>query len=224
MSQRHASRVLALAAAFIAGCAAVASPVRGTSGYLTAYGQPVRDSFGDCWHTREWRAGMRFSDCEPKFAAAVATPVNKPLLVEHAKLPARQPRLVPFKLATDTLFDFDSAVLKTEGRAALDKLEAKLIHASYGTVEVIGHTDRIGAPGYNEALSQRRAQAVRDYLAAGGLDALKIVARGVGSNEPVTTRDQCHSPQRAQLIQCLQPDRYAEVTAAGTAGDKTAMR
>ena len=224
MSQRHASGVLALAAAFIAGCAAVASPVQSRSGYLTAYGQPVRDSFGDCWHTGEWQAGMRFSDCEPQLAAAVAAPINRPPVPERTKLPVLHPRPVPFRLSTDALFDFDSAVLKTKGRAALDKLEANLVHARYGTVEVIGHTDRIGAAGYNEALSQRRAQAVRDYLAASGLDALKIDAKGVGGSEPVTTKDQCHSLQRAQLIQCLQPDRYAEVTATGTAGDKTAMR
>lgn len=216
MSPRQATGVLALAVAVIAGCAAQPGPTKDTSGYLTAYGEPVRDSFGDCWHTREWRPGMRFSDCEPKVAAAVATPIEKPRLVQRAALPPQQPRPVPFKVATDTLFDFDSAVLRPAGRSVLHKLEASIAHARDGTVQVIGHTDRIGATSYNRELSERRAQAVRDYLAAQGLGALKIEAKGVGSSEPVTAKDQCRGMQRVQLIQCLQPDRYAEITITGT--------
>jgi OOP family OmpA-OmpF porin len=223
MSSRHASCVLVLSA-FIAGCAAQARPGENTSGYLTTYGDPVRDSFGDCWHTREWRAGMRFGDCEPKLAAALAAPVGKMPVLAHSKLPLQAPKPVPFKFSTDTLFDFDSAVLKPQGRAALDKLEARIAHASYREAEVVGHSDRIGSPGYNEELSQRRAQAVRDYLAARGLDAHKIEAKGVGSSEPVTAQDECRGLGRAELIRCLQPDRYAEITAIGTIADSRAMR
>ena len=224
MFPRYAPGALALAAAFIAGCAAEASPTNDTSGYLTTYGDPVRDSFGDCWHTREWQPGMRFGNCEPRLAAAIAAPVKKSPVLVRAKLPVQRAEPVPFRLATDTLFDFDSTFLKPEGRAALDKLEAKIGHASYRSVEVIGHTDRIGAPVYNRELSERRARAVRDYLAAQGLDALKIDAKGVGSSEPVTARGQCLGLPRGRLIQCLQPDRYAEVTVTGTAADKAAMR
>jgi OOP family OmpA-OmpF porin len=216
MSPRQATGVLALAVAFIAGCSAQAGPTKDTSGYLTTYGAPVRDSFGDCWHTREWRPGMRFSDCEPRLAAAAATPLKKPPVLAHARLPVQQPRPVPFKLSTDTLFDFDSAALRPQGRTVLDKLQATVAHASGGTVQVIGHTDRIGSASYNQELSERRAQAVREYLAARGLGALKIEAKGVGSSEPSIEKDQCRGLQRAQLIRCLQPDRYAEVTVTGT--------
>jgi OmpA-OmpF porin, OOP family len=215
---------LALATAFVAGCATDTKPTNDTSGYLTTYGDAVRDSFGDCWHTREWRAGMRFSNCEPAIARAAATPIRKPPALERTKLPAPRPQPIPFRLSTDTLFDFDSTLLKPEGRAALDKLEAKIGRASYRSVEVIGHTDRIGAPVYNRELSERRAQAVRDYLAAQGLDALKIDAKGVGASEPVTARGRCLGLPRERLIECLQPDRYAEVTVTGTAADKAAMR
>ena len=99
----------------------------------------------------------------------------------------------------------------------LDKLESQLAHAAYRSVDITGHTDRIGAPGYNRHLSERRAQAVRDYLADHGLDLRKITTKGVGSSEPSTSKSQCHGLRGARFIQCLQPDRYAEVAVFGTA-------
>ena len=219
-----------LATALIAGASAAQASPLDDSGYLTSAGdQAVTDSFGECWHTGEWKPGMHFGHCEPqpiRTATAAprvvrSAPPEKPRLATATK-PAPKP--VPFSISTDALFDFDSATLKPAGRAVLDKLENQIAHADYRSVDITGHTDRIGAPGYNRHLSERRAQAVRDYLAAQGLDSTKITTKGVGSTEPNTAKDHCRGLHGAHLIECLQPDRYAEVQVLGSAPQKSAMR
>ena len=83
---------------------------------------------------------------------------------------------------------------------------------------MIGHTDRMGSAAYNQGLSVRRANAVRDYLVnTASIPSVSISTRGVGSSQPVTTAAQCGSQlSRAQLITCLAPDRRVEVEVSGT--------
>jgi OOP family OmpA-OmpF porin len=221
-----------LAAVLVAAAsAAQASPID-VSGYLTSAGaQAVTDSFGECWHTGEWQPGMRYGHCEPQpvQAATTAPEAAKPTPRAREKAPIATvtkpaPKPVPFRISTDALFDFDSAALRPEGRTMLDQLESQIAHAAYRSVDITGHTDRIGAPGYNRHLSERRAQAVRDYLADHGLDPRKIAAKGVGSSEPSTSKSQCRGLRGARFIQCLQPDRYAEVAVFGTALQASATR
>jgi OOP family OmpA-OmpF porin len=140
---------------------------------------------------------------------------------EHAKV---RPSPVPFKVAIDTLFDFDRATLKPKGRLLLDKLADRIGRTDFQTIDIVGHTDRIGSTSYNRQLSERRAEAVRDYLGASGLDSKKFAAEGAGSSEPVTTPSQCSSLRGNRLIECLQPDRYAELKIAGTAPTAAASR
>lgn len=79
------------------------------------------------------------------------------------------------------------------------------------------HTREWRSASYNRALSERRADAVRDYLAAHGFDAQRIRTEGLGSVQPVISLAQCKGLPRERLIQCLQPDRYAQITVLGTA-------
>ena len=74
-------------------------------------------------------------------------------------------------LDSKVLFDFDKAVLKPEGKAAIDSLVVGKL-AQIQKLEVVlvtGHTDRIGTEAYNQKLSERRADAVRDYLVSKGV-------------------------------------------------------
>ena len=80
--------------------------------------------------------------------------------------PPPPPDVQKITLASKALFDFDKAVLKPEGKAAID---SEIITKLSGVqklelVLVTGHTDRIGSQAYNQKLSERRADAVRDYL------------------------------------------------------------
>jgi OOP family OmpA-OmpF porin len=223
------SRLLALkygAVALIGLAPALhAVPAFAEDGYLT-YGfpeRPVRNAEGNCVHEREWRPGMRFADCEPVSSKPVAAPeaaAPEPA-APVAAAPAPQPisRNVPFRLSTDALFDFDRATLKPEGEAVLDDVASQLAGLSYDAVGIVGYADRIGAPRYNQKLSERRAKAVRDYLVSRGVDSQKIEAAGLGSSHPTT---QCTGLRGAKLIACLQPDRHAELTISGTAVEVSA--
>lgn len=200
-----------------------------SSGYLlVGDGHPVTDSSGDCWHTGEWRPGMRFANCEPrpvKTAAASGPPKAAPAArptppaAAPAPKPAPQPA-APFRLSADTLFGFDSAALTPQARAALDSLGKRIAAADYRSVDIAGHADPLGTPSYNRSLSERRAGAVRDYLVQHGIDARRIRAKGLGSAQPVISGEQCKGMPRARLIACLRPDRHAEVTVVGTAKAK----
>jgi OOP family OmpA-OmpF porin len=79
---------------------------------------------------------------------------------------------------------------------------------------VTGHTDRIGSEAYNMKLSQRRADAVRDYLVSKGVDKAKVETIAMGPKQPVV---QCDQKNRKELIACLQPNRRVEVQAKGEA-------
>jgi len=96
---------------------------------------------------------------------------------------------VTIDLVSDS-FDFDSAVLKAGIKAALQDIAAK-IKASPGdeSITIVGHTDSIGSEAYNQALSERRAQAVADYLSELGLDAGRLSIRGMGETSPVAGND-----------------------------------
>ena len=130
--------------------------------------------------------------------------------------PSPQPRRVTF--SADSLFDFDKAIIKPAGKMSLDKFSADLRGSQYDVISVTGHTDRIGAPAYNRALSQRRAEAVKSYLVdPAGIASAKIAARGEGEARPVTKTEDCRGRKaNATLITCLQRDRRVEVDVTGT--------
>ena len=73
---------------------------------------------------------------------------------------------------------------------------------------ITGYTDRIGSSAYNQKLSERRAVAVRTYLASKGVDAVRLKAQGKGEADPVVT---CTDRQLPALIKCLEPNRRVEV-------------
>jgi OOP family OmpA-OmpF porin len=188
-------------------------------GYVTSAGGAPVTAFGQCVHTAEWSPQMRFADCEPQPPVAEAAPVQAPEAVEEVtvvqEVVVQAPVAVPFRLSLDALFDFDSATLKANADAALDTLAQQIADVQYGTVDIVGHADRIGPAAYNQRLSERRALAVSEYLAAHGIDSSKISFAGVGSREPVTGAA-CKGQRGARLLACLQPDRFAEVTIVGT--------
>jgi len=117
-------------------------------------------------------------------------------------------------LDSKVLFDFDKAVLKPEGKAAIDDQVVGKI-AQIKRLEVVlvtGHTDRLGTEAYNQKLSERRADAVRDYLVFKGIDRAKIETIGMGEKQPVV---QCDQKSMKQLIDCLGPNRRVDVQVKG---------
>jgi MtrB/PioB family decaheme-associated outer membrane protein len=148
----------------------------------------------------------------PKPAPAAApAPAPKPPPAAPMDAPVQK-----ITLQSKALFDFDKAVLKPEGRAAIDaEVIAKLPQVQrLQLVLVSGHTDRIGTDAYNQKLSERRSDAVRDYLVSKGVPKDKVETVGLGEKQPVTGNN-CQQKNQKELIACLQPDRRVEVEVKG---------
>lgn len=143
-----------------------------------------------------------------------------PIMVaeETPKAPKESELLDVSSLAVDVLFRFDSAALvrkvmpnTKDALQALDNLVETLSQegVKVDKVRVVGHTDRLGAPMYNQALSERRAKAVANYFTAKGLKQ-DIEVLGTGDKQPIT--EHCEgSRATVELIECLQPDRRVNV-------------
>jgi len=81
-------------------------------------------------------------------------------------------------------FDFDKATLRPENRELLSRLAGILLVSHGYRLHVYGYTDDIGTNEYNEGLSERRAQAVRDYLAKSGIPPEIMTTKGFGKSSP----------------------------------------
>jgi OOP family OmpA-OmpF porin len=91
---------------------------------------------------------------------------------------------------TGVNFAFDKAVLTAEAEGTLDQAVALLKETDdVLEVRVEGHTDSVGSEAYNKELSQRRAEAVVDYLVAQGVNSTRLVAVGMGEGFPVANND-----------------------------------
>ena len=124
---------------------------------------------------------------------------------------------VKITFSADALFDFDKAVLKSEGKQSLDNLMSKFGKVKYDVIVAVGYTDRIGNEDYNKRLSVRRANAVKSYLVKNnGVDPSNVFVDGKGEANPVTgTTCIGKGMSKKKLISCLQPDRRVEIKIAG---------
>lgn len=169
----------------------------------------VRNNYGECWKTNYFnQATDGLVECGDA-ATAIVAPEEK-LVNERLSLSA------------NFLFGFDKSTLRPEASTALDPIAARLAGAASVQLEKVtveGHTDFIGTDKYNNALSQRRAHAVRNYLVAKGVDAQKIHAVGLGKSQTKmtatckaeTAKIKNAARKRQALIACIEPDRRVDI-------------
>jgi OOP family OmpA-OmpF porin len=116
-------------------------------------------------------------------AAPQAACVGTPYSLGPAPVAVQERR---YALASDVLFDFGSATLRYGAAAALSEILAQIRQVyPYPAIKVEGHTDSIGSPQANLALSQRRAESVRQWLLANGIPPAGITTEGFGETRPV---------------------------------------
>ena len=82
-------------------------------------------------------------------------------------------------------FDFNKATIKSKSKPVLDRAVEVLSEFPSLRVEVSGHTDNKGSAEYNQKLSQKRADAVKEYLVGKGVAAERLETRGAGEDEPI---------------------------------------
>jgi outer membrane protein OmpA-like peptidoglycan-associated protein len=90
---------------------------------------------------------------------------------------------------SDVLFAVDSAALTDTSRSVLDEVASVLNEYPKTAVVVQGHTDSTGSEEHNQALSERRAEAVRSYLTVRGVDPARLNAMGFGETSPRASND-----------------------------------
>ncbi len=197
------------------------------TGYLqNSGGSPVVNSALHCVHTSTWNAALAAEPCDAVPRASVpAVPVAEAPAPQPAPVAEAAPETPPnviekVTLNTDVLFAFNKAELLPGGKEKLDQLAKDAQGAQVDRVVLAGYADRIGSEEYNKDLSERRAQAVADYLASQGVDQSRIQVEGRGEDNPVTG-DTCNhmGPAKAsnkKLVSCLQPDRRVEAELLGS--------
>ena len=131
-----------------------------------------KDSSGTlCWRDSNWTPATAFPGCDGWIGG------KAPEGVSQSKI----------TLQADTLYDFDKSTLKPEGKATLDKIAADLSKIKLEVIIAVGNTDSIGTDAYNMALGQRRAQSVKTYLTAKGVDGSRIYTESKGKSNPVAS-------------------------------------
>ena len=212
---------VAFALAAIAGTANAGVP-----GYVADTQNQIWTSpYGLCWKTTDWSPEKAAAPCDavrrveapvpPPVAVApppAPAPAPTPLVVAP---PAPPPVIEQISLSSDVLFEFNKAELRPAGQQKLDEIADRLKGASVQQIAAVGHADRIGSDDYNKQLSEKRADAVKQYLTQKGVEQTKVRSEGRGESEPVT-KDQCKGNKpNAKLIACLQPDRRVDIEVRG---------
>lgn len=152
-----------------------------------------------CWRDGFWTPATAKADCDgaikpmapPPPPPPVVAPPPAPPVAAPAPAPAPAPKPVAkptsekVTFAADAFFDFDKAVLKPEAKAKMDDLVGKTSGVALEVVIAVGHTDSTGDAGYNQNLSTRRANAVKDYLVSKGIEKNRVYTEGKGENQPI---------------------------------------
>lgn len=90
---------------------------------------------------------------------------------------------------TGVNFKFDKSDIEPDSERILNQAVEALNEASTVNVHILGHTDSVGTDAYNQSLSERRANAVRDYLIDQRISAARLTAEGAGESQPVASND-----------------------------------
>jgi len=164
-----------------------------------------------CWRDAFWTPATADPACDgairppapaPAPAPRVAPPPPPPPPAPAPPAPAARPAPAPVPapapapapaapvsekvtFAADAFFDFDKSVLKPEARAKLDDLVDKTKGINLEVIIAVGHTDSVGADGYNQGLSIRRSDAVKNYLTTKGVEKNRVYTEGKGEKQPV---------------------------------------
>ena len=102
---------------------------------------------------------------------------------------------------TDVLFEFDKWVIKEPYVPELDRWVQYFQNNPLVTADIYGHTDSTGLTAYNQKLSEKRAQAVINYLVGKGIDPKRLTAKGVGESQPAAPNDTKEGQQKNRRVE-----------------------
>jgi OOP family OmpA-OmpF porin len=148
-----------------------------------------------CWRDANWTPATAAKGCDGAIVPPAPAPAPAPA-PKAAPAPAPAPAPVPVPVpaapvsekvtyAADAFFDVDKSVLKTEAKAKLDDLVSKTSGMNLEVIIAVGHTDSDGSDAYNQKLSVRRAESVKEYLVGKGVEKNRVYTEGKGEKQPV---------------------------------------
>lgn len=156
------------------------------------YGNPIRISNGDCLRTN---VQTKTDPCQTSLKV-----VQRDIIIEE--IMGMEERVI--------YFDFDSSELKEPEKGKVEAVADALHKHNIKAVKIAGYTDKIGSDGYNYNLSQKRANAVKRYLDSFvKLSSSIVEIRGQGKSHQI--KDCSGIADRAELIECLAPNRRVEI-------------
>ena len=203
------TKQLKLSALIVAMIASASAMAHEKNGYTISQEsrEVVRNNYGECWENSFLnKATDGLAECGDGVAVA-----PQPEYVDET-----------VALSANFLFGFDKYNLRPEAITTLDSLAARLGQTNVQAVRVEGNTDFMGSEQYNQALSERRANTVANYLVSRGVPASKISAVGLGESQQ-QLQAQCEAEvaklgkkvskakKRSALIACIEPDRRVDV-------------
>jgi outer membrane protein OmpA-like peptidoglycan-associated protein len=133
--------------------------------------------------------------------AATVSVTNEPN--QNVKLTLRYKREAPpppFVLS-GVNFDTGKATIRPESFSRLDIVVDFMTHKKSSVVEISGHTDNVGNPRANKTLSDKRAQACRDYIVSKGVDRGRVKSIGYGDERPIAGNGTDEGRQKNRRIE-----------------------
>lgn len=150
-------------------------------GVFGRYDYSDQDAAPDTTNARQWvTTGVSYNHSFAPPPAAEYTPPPPP-----PPAPPVKRRIV----LRGVNFDFDKSNIRSDARPILDEAIRVLKDEPQIDVSVDGYTDSVGTDAYNQRLSERRAQAVTDYLVRGGIARSRLTPVGYGESDPVASND-----------------------------------
>ena len=227
-TRNHTAVAIACALALGVFSATANSQVRDMQGNIDAralvvdsQGAPVKNSYGECWHTATGPAPSWTTGCH----AAVPAPVAQTVAPAQASAPAPAPVVMAAaaplpvyeRVAFDAnvLFDSDKSALRPAGREKLDAFVSNIKGLESQSIMAIGYADRMGTDASNQVLSQQRVDTVKSYLVGQGIAANRVQTSARGETQPTTAASECKEANNASNVSCLQPDRHVFIEISG---------
>lgn len=220
MKQQRLTAVIAALGAL--ACTTTIQAQTPTGAYLTdTRNEVAKSGFGLCWRTSSWTPAAAIAECEPELAPKPVAAAPAPMAAAPVAAAPAAAKKCDFSttLQSDELFAFNKATLTPAAQKRLDNdVVAKLSScASVSMIMVTGHTDRLGSQQFNQKLSEKRADAVKNYLEKKGVPADKLDTMGAGKTQPAQGVKCEDTLPRKKLIDCLAPSRRVVVEVKGTA-------
>ncbi len=100
-------------------------------------------------------------------------------------------------------FDFNSANLDSRSNVTLDSLVEKMKLVAVMKIHIIGHTSSDGGTDFNKKLSDKRAESVKNYLIAHGIDKARLSSEGLGETQPIVPNDTEENKKRNRRVEFI---------------------